>query len=291
MNEIKIIKKEDKIFPQKLLEIKNCPKLLYAIGNIELLYNNSIAIVGARNCTEYGAKYAKEFGEALSKKGITIVSGMAIGIDKYAHIGALRGKGKTIAVLGSGFNYIYPEENLELYGSILKNDGLVISEYEPNCETILSKFPYRNRIISGLSNGTLIIEARNRSGSLVTARYSYEQQKNIYCIPSNLGIVTGGGTNNLIKENKAKLVTNANDILEEFGFLNEVKENNVEIKVEKEYKAIYDVVSYMPTNINLIAKKSNLNIAEVSQKLIIMEIKGYIKAVPGNCYIRSVDEQ
>ncbi len=285
MKKIKIIKNTDKKFPKKLLEIKEPPKQLYIIGNDKLLNRDSIAIVGSRECTPYGAKYAKEFANKIAKKEICIVSGMAIGIDTSAHIGALKEKGKTIAVLGAGFNNIYPEENLELYKQILENDGLVISEYSPDTKVDLSKFPFRNRIISALSMGVLVVEAKHRSGSTVTAKYAKEQNKKIFCIPSNIDLKTGVGTNKLIQSG-AKLVTCAEDILAEYNILSENTEIQEEIKVEEEFKEIYNSISYMPININLICKKCNLNISDVTQKLLIMEIKGYIKSLPGNEYVR-----
>ena len=285
MKKTKIIKNTDKKFPKKLLEIEKPPKQLYIIGNDKLLNKDSIAIVGSRECTPYGAKYAKEFANKIAKKEICIVSGMAIGIDASAHIGALKEKGKTIAVLGAGFNNVYPEENLELYKQILENDGLVISEYSPDTKVDLSKFPFRNRIISALSMGVLVVEAKHRSGSTVTAKYAKEQNKKIFCIPSNIDLKTGVGTNKLIQAG-AKLVTCAEDILAEYNILSENTEIQEEIKVEEEFKEIYNSISYMPININLICKKCNLNISDVTQKLLIMEIKGYIKSLPGNEYVR-----
>lgn len=286
MERIKIIMKKDKEFPKKLLQIGNCPKQLYVIGNDKLLQKDLIAIVGARDCTPYGAKYAYRFAKQISKQAIGIVSGMAIGIDTNAHIGALKEKGGTIAVLGAGFDYIYPEENLNLFEKIIQNNGCVISEYSPDTKIRLSKFPYRNRIISGLSIGTLVVEAKHRSGSLVTARYAKEQNKKVFCVPSNIDLKTGVGTNRLIQEG-AKLVITANDILEEFNISsNEIKPEEEEIIVEEEFKSIYEVISYMPTNINIIAKKCKLDIATITQKLLIMEIKGYLKSLPGNEYVR-----
>lgn len=280
MNDIRIIKKTDNDFPNNLLEIKDCPKQIYVMGNYKLLNNKSIAIVGSRECTQYGEKHAFKFAKELSKRGIPIVSGIAIGIDSAAHFGAMQEKGKTIAVLGSGFKHIYPEDNLYLYNKIIENGGCAVTEYSPDTEAILSKFPKRNRIISGLSIGTLVVEAKHRSGSLVTARYAKEQERKIFSIPSNIDLKTGTGTNNLIKEG-AKFVTCVQDILDEIN----IKEDDGK-KVDDEFKKIYDVIGNIPININTIAKKSGLTITEVTQKLLIMEIKGYIKSLPGNEYVR-----
>ena len=285
MKKIELIKNSDKEFPQKLLSIKDPPKELYIIGNKKLLNKKSIAIVGTRNCTKYGAECAKKIAKNISKKEICIISGMALGIDTFAHSEAIKQNGNTIAVLGGGFDYIYPEENIELFNKIIENNGLVISEYPPKTKAILSKFPYRNRIISGLSMGVLVVEATlGRSGSLVTARYAKEQNKKIFSVPGNINLKTSKGTNWLIKEG-AKLVTCAEDILTEFNIKTESIEET-EVQIEPEYIEIYNQITYMPVNINIIAKKCKTNISKISQQLLMMELKGYIKSMPGNEYVR-----
>lgn len=250
-----------------------------------MLNKKSIAIVGTRNCTKYGAECAKKIAKNISKKEICIISGMALGIDTFAHSEAIKQNGNTIAVLGGGFDYIYPEENIELFNKIIENNGLVISEYPPKTKAILSKFPYRNRIISGLSMGVLVVEATlGRSGSLVTARYAKEQNKKIFSIPGNINLKTSKGTNWLIKEG-AKLVTCAEDILTEFNIKTESIEET-EIQIEPEYIELYNQITYMPVNINIITKKCKTNISKISQQLLMMELKGYIKSMPGNEYVR-----
>lgn len=285
MKKVKIIKSTDKKYPKKLLEIEDYPKELYVLGNEKLLNKDSIAIVGSRDCTEYGAKYGTKFAKQISEKNICIVSGMALGIDTVAHKGAIKGKGNTIAVLGCGFKNIYPEENIGLFNKILENDGCIVSEYSPETKADLSKFPLRNRIISALSMGVLVVEAKYRSGSSITARYAKEQNKKIFCIPGSIELKTSVGTNRLIQEG-AKLVTCVNDVLVEFNIDIENSEAEKELVIEEEFKSIYDVLTYMPTNINIIAKKCNLDISKISQKLLIMEIKGYAKSMPGNEYVR-----
>ncbi len=285
MKKIELIKNSDKEFPQELLSIKDPPKELYIIGNKKLLNKKSIAIVGTRNCTKYGAECAKKIAKDISKKDICIISGMALGIDTLAHNEAIKQNGNTIAVLGCGFDYIYPEENIELFNKIIENNGLVISEYAPKTKAILSKFPYRNRIISGLSMGVLVVEATlGRSGSLVTARYAKEQNKKMFSIPGNINLKTSKGTNWLIKEG-AKLVTCAEDILLEFNIKTESIEE-IEAQIEPEYIELYNQITYMPVNINIIAKKCKTNISKISQQLLMMELKGYIKSMPGNEYVR-----
>ena len=227
------IKKEDKNYPLELLKIEKSPEKLYAIGNIELLQNqNMFGIVGSRNCTEYGRKVANNFASELSSMNITIISGMAVGIDTSAHIGAMDKKGKTIAVLGGGFNNIYPESNEWLFHKILLLGGLIISEYEPNVEADTKNFPKRNRIISGLSKGILVVEAEHRSGSTITANYAKNQKKKVYAIPSNIYSPQGIGTNKLIRDG-AILVTKPSQIGSDI-FKKSNEEENLISKINKE---------------------------------------------------------
>lgn len=202
-------------YPKQLKEIYNPPKKIYAIGNIEILNYTGIAIVGSRKATEYGKRVTLKLSEDLSKRKIVIISGLAKGIDSYAHIGTLNVKsGRTIAVLGSGIKEIYPKENIELARKIVKNGGCIISEYPPEEKPNKSNFPERNRIISGLSKGIVVVEASEKSGSLITADFALEQGREVFAIPGNIYNNTSIGTNKLIQQG-AKLVTNFEDILEE----------------------------------------------------------------------------
>ena len=194
------ISKNDKLYPSILKHIKNPPKYLYCNGNINLLESPGIAIIGSRVCTNYGKRIAIEFSKGLSEYGITIVSGMAKEIDSFAHNGALEAGGNTIAVIPCGFNNIYPKENKDLYEKILENNGLIITEYEENEEADSKKFLERNRIVSGLTIGTLVIEGGYRSGTSITANLAKKQGKNVFCIPSNLESSKGITPNKLIKE-------------------------------------------------------------------------------------------
>lgn len=281
--DIKLIKKEDKKYPKQLKQIPNPPKQLYIVGNEDILENEGIAIIGSRCYTEYGEKYATKFAKGLAKQGLNIISGMAVGIDTFSHKGALQVGGNTIAVLGSGFNYIYPEENIELFERIIQSGGTVISEYEPNTMPESKHFPTRNRIVSGLSSGVLVVEAAFRSGTSITAKLAKKQGKTVFCIPSNLDRTTGVGTNNLIKEG-ARLVTDVNDILQFLNFEN--KQEKLEIKIPAEYAEIYQAIENEPTNINLICKKLQTDISQINASLMLMELEGYIKSLPGNYYER-----
>lgn len=202
-----------KYYPEKLKNINGKPRELYCLGNLELLNHKSIAVIGSRNYSNYGKRAAIEFSYNLAKENICIVSGMARGIDSFAHEATLKSKGKTIAVLGSGLDVIYPKENIKLYEDIIKNDGLIISEYLLGTPPRKQNFPARNRIISGLSDGVLVIEARKNSGTNITVDFALEQGKDVFVIPGDIYSKTSDGTNFLIKEG-AIPVTNYKDILD-----------------------------------------------------------------------------
>ena len=202
-----------KYYPEKLKNINGKPRELYCLGNLELLNYKSIAVIGSRNYSNYGKRAAMEFSYNLAKENICIVSGMARGIDSFAHEATLKSKGKTIAVLGSGLDVIYPKENIKLYEDIIKNDGLIISEYLLGTPPRKQNFPARNRIISGLSDGVLVIEARKNSGTNITVDFALEQGKDVFVIPGDIYSKTSDGTNFLIKEG-AIPVTNYKDILD-----------------------------------------------------------------------------
>ena len=278
---MEILTKLDENYPKRLLEIKDPPKKLYVEGDSSLLNKNSIAIVGSRKCTPYGWKQAKKISNDLSKKNICIVSGMALGIDTAAHVGAKEEVGKTIAVLGGGLKNIYPSQNLQLYQEILENGGCIISEYEPETEADVSKFPQRNRIISGISLGVVVVEAKYRSGSSITARYAIKQKKTVFCVPSNLESTNGYVPNKLIQEG-ANLIMSAQDILEELGLLEETNE----YKPEQQYQEIYDVLGNLPISANDICKIVKKPISEVNETLLMIELQGAIKSFPGNQFAR-----
>lgn len=203
-------------YPEQLKNIYDPPLRLYVLGNKAILKEKGIAIVGTRNPTEYGKKVAIQFAKQLSEKGINIISGLAVGIDTCAHLGNLQvyDKAKTIAVLGNGLDEIYPKGNINLAKQIIKSGGCIISEYPIGTKPERINFPQRNRIISGLSKGVLVIEAREKSGSLITADFALEQGREVFAVPGDMGKLTSVGTNNLIKQG-AKLVTTYEEILYE----------------------------------------------------------------------------
>ncbi len=281
MIEIRI---ENDQYPDTLRKIKNPPKQLYLEGNIELLNKNSIAIIGSRNCSENGKNLAKKFAKELVEQDLTIISGMAKGIDSHAHIETLNNNGNTIAVLGNGFNNIFPKENINLYQKIIKSNGLIISEYPPNVKAKSDFFLERNRIVSGLSIGILVIEAAYRSGTSVTARIAKEQGKKIFVLPHEIGDIHGVGTNNLIRKG-ATLVTSTKEIIKEYDFLKykkiSKKENlKIEFKTIEE-KQVYLLLKSKITNINIISDKLQLPINKINEILFMLELHGYIKKKKG----------
>lgn len=218
-NNIDIINYIDLEYPKILKEIYDYPITLYIKGNKKILNGNNIGIVGCRECTEYGKTAAKYFSYNLSKEKINIVSGLAKGIDGYSHFGCLcsnkekNNSGKTIAVVGNGLDIVYPKQNNELAQEILNNDGAIISEYPCGTKPIKMNFPARNRIISGISSGIVVIEAKEKSGTLITVDFALEQGKNVFVVPGNINSINSVGTNRLIKDG-AMLVTSYKDILD-----------------------------------------------------------------------------
>ena len=225
--------------------------------------------------------------------GICINSGMALGIDTQAHLGAVDKVGKTVAVLGCGLNRVYPKENQELFYKIIDNGGAVISEYKNNEEAESKKFIQRNRIVSGMSIGVLVVEAAHRSGTSITAKFARAEQKPIFCIPHDISDKLGVGTNKLLKQG-AKCVVTPEDILQEYEFLKQLKIDtskdmdiskvNIE-EIPKEYRNIYKCLGREPIHINIICQKTKMNITEINVGLTILELEGYINRLPGNNFV------
>lgn len=224
---------------------------------------------------------ANDFAKDLSFQGLTITSGMAVGIDSCAHYGALEANGNTIAVLGSGFNNIYPKENIPLYNKILDNNGLVVSEYSPNTKYKSEYFLKRNRIVSGLSIGVLVVEAAYRSGTSVTASLARSQGKKVFCVPHNLNDKHGVGINRLIQSGSI-VATCVKDIVKQYDFLkykepinNKIKEVT-KVKIEPQFLEIYNLLIGPPLNITQICNKCNKSVQFINNALIILELNGNI---------------
>jgi len=289
-NNIKVITIKDINYPEYLKNIFDPPAILYCKGNLEK-DDKTIGIVGSRKATEYGLKIAESIAYELAGMGITIVSGMARGVDSYAHRGALRAKGKTIAVLGCGLDKAYPVENSELMANIAES-GAVVSEYLPGMPPLPKNFPARNRIISGMSLGVVIVEANEKSGSLITADFALEQGREVFAVPGNVYSINSKGTNKLIKEG-AKIVTDIDDILEEIKIFDnysnsiikrDLKKDNLFKGLDKEELEIVRQIENEPVHIDVLASKCGFSIQLVNSLLIIMELKGIVEQMPGKIF-------
>ena len=214
-NNIELLHIYDKEYPSKLKNIYDPPLILYLKGNKKILNDTNIAVIGCRLCSEYGKKVARKFGQDLSQNNINVVSGLAKGIDTYAHIGALEKTGKTIAVVGCGLDTVYPPENKKIFNEIVNSQGVILSEYIIGQKPVPNNFPARNRIISGISDGIVVVEAKEKSGTLITVDFALEQGKQVYAIPGNINSINSNGTNELIKQG-AKIITKVEEILEDF---------------------------------------------------------------------------
>ena len=281
---IKIIKKSSKEYPKILREIVNAPKQLYVRGELPKNHEMNFAIVGTRAASEYGKTLAFKIAKELAELGFNIVSGLALGIDTQAHLGALAGSGKTIAVLGSGIDdvSIFPKENLALVKKIVDSGGAVISEYEPQAKSEIWYFPERNRIVSGLSRGALVVEAPEKSGALITARLALEQNREVFAIPGSVFSKNSIGANNLIKSG-AKMVTSVDDILEEFNLigLKSKKGENKRENMNPEEKLIFSIIEKEPVHIDKICEIAKMPAGRVMSIVSILEIQGIIKNIGG----------
>lgn len=288
---IKILTLTDADYPALLLEIPDPPPCLYVYGRISATQKN-ISIVGSRNATQYGLDTTQRLARDLSSFGITIVSGMARGIDTAAHEGALMAHGKTIAVLGSGLERIYPRENETLFHRIAET-GAVISEFPLNAEPEAHHFPMRNRIISGLSLGTVIVEATLRSGSLITARLAAEQNREVFAVPGSINSFKSTGTHTLIKQG-AKLVEQAGDIIDEISHWmdHSVSEgsNTLDVSTAPEpplsplETSVLHALEHYPLHIDDLIRKLGMAPSDLSSTLLCLELKGVVQQDPGKLF-------
>lgn len=286
---IKIITYYCPEYPKNLKNIYAPPSVLYTLGNGSLSNRNMISIVGTRNNSAYGKIQTEELTRELAQNGITIVSGMAKGIDTIAHKTALENYTQTIAVIGSGLDIIYPAENKILFNQIQEN-GLIISEFELGTKPDAGNFPRRNRIISALSLGTLVVETKKKGGALQTANLALEQGKEVFALPGNVSSPNSEGTNMLIQNGSAKLITTANDILVELD-LSDLKINKkipeAPISLSFFEEKIFENLSFEPTHIDKIAYLTKLSIQDCLTNLLIMEMKGIVQQLPGKTFSKS----
>jgi DNA processing protein len=269
-------------YPRPLLEIADPPVLLFAKGRLDLLDRPGIAIVGSRQATPRGARDAEAFAQALSDAGLTIVSGLALGIDSAAHRGGLAGIGSSTAVVGTGLDKVYPARNREL-AHRLAAEGLLLSEFPLGTPPLASNFPRRNRVISGLARGCLIVEAAFPSGSLITARQALEQGREVFAIPGSIHSPVSKGCHWLIKQG-AKLVETAEDILEEIGLAStsvgkRVGEEAAPLQMQE--SAVLAAMSFAPVDVDTICERAGLTPDAASAILLKLELDGYVSRLPG----------
>lgn len=281
---IKAITYKSDDYPRLLKEIDSPPLILYCKGNISLLNSDCLAVVGTRRATNYGKTACKKIVNEVATQGITIVSGLAEGIDTIAHKSTLEVKGKTIAVLGSGLLHIYPASNEALYRDILDNDGLIISEYKPNEPSVTYHFPVRNRIIAGLSKAVAIMEATEKSGSMHTKNYALEYNREVFALPARINDIYSIGCNKIISNGQAKMLLGSQDILEFYGGSSNTTQEVKAIQLSYDEQLIYDALDLNEMNIDEIIKKTKMETKVLLTMLMRMEIKGIIKKLPGNIY-------
>lgn len=288
---LKIITLFDRDYPQALKEIPGCPIVLYVLGNIIADDSLAIGIVGSRRASLYGLSNAEKFAAELGAQGVTIVSGMARGVDTYAHRGALKVNGRTIAVMGSGFSHIYPPENEGLTKKI-SSCGAVISEFPMDTEPLPMNFPRRNRLISGLSLGILITEAAKNSGALITADFALEQGREVFALPGRIDSNGSTGANTLLKQG-AKLVTCCQDILEELNLIKtetKKQDNLVEKRdavPEEDEGALYNCIGTQAVAIDDLIEKTSLSSSQVLSLILKLQFKKLIKELPGKQFMRN----
>lgn len=284
---IKLITAEDEQYPNLLAAIADPPYLLYYIGQIGILTEICFAIVGSRAATVYGKNAAYRIGSELAGNSLVVVSGMARGIDTEAHRGALAGQGKTAAVLGSGFDYIYPAENKSLFEEICTR-GVAISEYPPLTPPEPGNFPMRNRIISGLSRGVIVVEARKKSGALITADFALEQGRDVFAVPGPITSKNSEGTNNLIKQG-ARLVASVDDVLEDYYDIivpGKITQAELLPAVDEKEGRVMDCMGYEPVHFDKLMQLTRFDIGLLSTVMLALELKGLVKSVPGNFYVK-----
>lgn len=285
INKYEIITILDENYPNKLKEIDEPAMVLYTKGLPLKTDNISIGMVGSRKYTDYGKWCALKFSRELANIGVTIVSGLALGIDGFSHMGALENNSYTIGVLGCGIDLVYPRRNAKIFKEMEKY-GTIISEFPPDTEAIPRNFPIRNRIISALSHGLIVVEAKERSGTLITVNYALEQGKTIFSIPGNINSIFSSGTNKLIRDGAVPLL-DISDILNEFPIL---KENIYEKEIEENEnlsdveKLILNSMKDEPMHIDNLVYKLEIDVSSLMTLLIGLELKGHIEEISTNTY-------
>lgn len=279
---------DDAEYPAQLREINNPPPVLFVKGNPTLLLEPQLAMVGSRNPSPVGVTTALAFAEALAEAGFVVTSGLALGIDAASHQGALNVNGHTIAVAGTGLDRVYPACHKRLATQIAEH-GALVSEFPPGTNAKANHFPRRNRIISGLCVGLLVVEAAQQSGSLITARLALEQNREVFAIPGSIHNPLARGCNALIRQG-AKLVETAQDIFEELGQYNQqdmrVESEIAQTSLDLEQQNLLKLIPYSPTTVDTLVRESGWSAEEVSSTLLVLELQGFISGLAGGGYLR-----
>ena len=282
---IQFVPVTDSRYPQKLLDIDSAPYALYVKGKLPDENKMTVAIVGARECSPYGECMARKFAKSLAAAGIQVVSGMARGVDSAGQRGALEGGGESFAILGCGVDICYPRDAIGLYMDLQERGG-VISEFPIGTKPLPKHFPARNRIISGLADAVLVIEAKEKSGSLITADMALEQGKDVYALPGPINSTLSRGCNLLIKQG-ADLLLSPEELLEEWGFSfgkNQQKKNLIKFPLESEENMVYSCLDFHPKNLEQLLDMTSYSVSELLDILVRLELKGVIKEVSKNYY-------
>ena len=286
---IGFVSQEQAEFPEKVRHIHNPPYALYYVGKLPDENRKTVAIVGARTRTAYGSQVATEIGKVLAQNGVQVVSGLARGIDRDAHQGALEGGGDTYAVLGCGVNICYPSENRFLYHKMIGTGG-VISEYPPGTQPASGRFPARNRIIAGLSHCVVVVEAKEKSGSLITADFAMEQGRDVFAVPGRITDPLSQGCNRLIKQGAGAIVS-IHDFLSDLDVLPEINYTQLDFRknlLEKDESLVYSLTDFRPIGVSTLVEKTEISIARLLEILEKLERLGLIKETFTNYYIRTL---
>ena len=285
----------DATYPSLLVHTAGAPPVLFVLGCVAALGSPQLAMVGSRNPTAAGRRNAHDFAAALARTGLTITSGLAVGVDAASHQGALDVEGATIAVLGTGLDTVYPVGNAAL-ATCIRTRGALVSEFPPRTGPAARNFPRRNRIISGLSRGTLVVEATCRSGSLITARFAAEQGREVFAIPGSIHSPQSRGCHKLIREG-AKLVENIADVLSELQIplseqwvKNSMRMRTGMMPLDKEYEMLLDALGFEPATLDELIERTGLSSESVASMLLILELDGCVAALPGGRYDRITND-
>ena len=274
-------------YPEKLRELHSPPYMLYVKGRMPDAQKKTVAIVGARNCTHYGSFMAREYAEYLAKEGVQIVSGMARGIDSVSQRSALGVGGTSFGVLGCGVDLCYPKEEMLLYEELIKNGG-VISELPLSTEPLKKNFPARNRIISGMADAVLVMEAKERSGSLITVDMALEQGKDVYALPGPANSILSKGCNRLIKQG-AEILISPEELLVDLGLVGTILSEKSELiknSLEKSEKLVYSCLDLYPRNLDMLLQETQMSVPELLDVLMKLELMGIVKEISKNYYVR-----